>query len=176
MPDQHAINILKKFSPIIEIGAGKGYWAYLMRQQGIEITPYDIEPQSKSWTNVKKGDPSVLVSNRKKLPSNSTLFLCYPDEGSSVGIECLTNIVESTDALDPFCQYIVHVGELIHTGCASGSPQAPWGRSSSPDFQASSIYDLPVAHFVSSLRSNSVNTTTAFSSIPFSPFHLVEIS
>jgi hypothetical protein len=27
------------------------------------------------------------------------------------------------------------VSELLTTGCASGAPKAPWGRTSSPEFQ-----------------------------------------
>jgi hypothetical protein len=143
--DQKALGILQRFSPIVEMGAGKGYWAHLLQQQGVEIRAYDLHPPSPSeqeaaWTRVKRGDPSILLKKRKKLSSNVTLFLCYPDEGSSVGLECLNNILATaTDPRDPYCRYIVHVGELIHTGCASGSPQAPWGRSSSPDFQVRPI-------------------------------------
>jgi hypothetical protein len=142
IPDQIALNICQKFPSLIEIGAGKGYWASLMQQQGINISPYDIQPPSECWTKVKHGDPSILIKKRKKFAPNSALFLCYPDEGASVGIECLSNILDSTagDPHDPFCQYIIHVGELIHTGCASGSPQAPWGRSSSPDFQVIHLF------------------------------------
>ncbi len=106
-----------------------------MQQSGIDIRPYDINIPSETWTKVKKGDPSILSKKKSTFPANTSLFLCYPDEGSSVGLECLTHITATTAANESYCQYIIHVGELIHTGCASGAPQAPWGRSSSPDFQ-----------------------------------------
>ena len=106
-----------------------------MQQEGISIQPYDLNPPLKCWTTVKKGNPTILQRKKEKFPANISLFLCYPDEGSSVGLECLNNILESTNSNESYCQYIIHVGELIHTGCSSGSPQAPWGRSSSPDFQ-----------------------------------------
>jgi hypothetical protein len=170
IPDEKALRILQQFSPIIEMGAGRGYWSHLLQQQGVDITPYDIHPfpppsassdggieeeeeKNIAWTTVRKGDPSILLQNnnskknKKKKDraesasssSSPALFLCYPDEGSSVGIECLNNILTTApDSRDPFCRYLIHVGELIHTGCASGSPQAPWGRSSSPDFQVTS--------------------------------------
>lgn len=113
-----------------------------MQQQGINILPYDLHPPppDKCWTKVWSGNPSILKTKKQIFPSDSVLFLCYPDEGCSVGLECLSNILEtSSDSRDTYCQYIIHVGELIHTGCASGSPQAPWGRSSSPDFQVDSF-------------------------------------
>jgi hypothetical protein len=38
IPDRKALGILQRFSPIVEMGAGKGYWAHLLQQQGVEIT------------------------------------------------------------------------------------------------------------------------------------------
>ena len=32
-------------------------------------------------------------------------------------------------------EYIIHVGETIHTGTFNGSAQCPWGRTTSSDFQ-----------------------------------------
>ena len=37
--------------------------------------------------------------------------------------------------------YVIHIGELISTGGLS-SPQAPWGRTSSADFQVSLMTDF----------------------------------
>jgi hypothetical protein len=94
------------------------------------------------FSKVLKGDPSLLSSKYKKL-QHRTLFLCYPDEGCAMAGSCLENIdmalASRNPARDPTSRllgdFIIHVGELIHTGCASGAPQAPWGRSSAPDFQ-----------------------------------------
>ena len=57
--------------------------------------------------------------------------------------------------LDDFIgDYVIHIGELISTGQLS-SPQAPWGRTSSADFQISLmtdfhcvlVYELPAFPF-----------------------------
>ncbi len=123
IPNDRALEILGHFSPIVEIGAGKGYWASLLSQRGVDITAYDIFVDSKnSWTTVQKGGPKVLkhIANKGR-----TLFLCYPDEAQDMSIECLDNYSG---------EYIVHVGELITTGTLSGSPQAPFGRTTSSDF------------------------------------------
>ena len=64
---------------------------------------------------------------------NRTLFLCYPDEelgdsqgGStqSMGSECLQHFQGDT---------VIHVGEFF--GDTPSFDQAPWGRSSGPEFQ-----------------------------------------
>lgn len=41
IPDERALQILASFSPLIEIGAGRGYWARLLRDQGVNILAFD---------------------------------------------------------------------------------------------------------------------------------------
>lgn len=101
------------------------------------------------------------VAQNKQAPLSAlNLFLCYPDQGQEVGLPSLEAFQTLTDEYNNHGQgpvqrlskskskskeiqggeeigggYIVHVGELLTTGCISGAPQAPWGRTSSPDFQ-----------------------------------------
>eukprot|EP00605_Chrysophyceae_sp_TOSAG23-4_P001960 GSChrysophyteH1.ASY1.ANO1.2171.1 assembled CDS len=128
IPDNRALRILKSFSPLVEIGAGKGYWASLLQKQGVDILPFDIRgsgegPQEvKYWTEVKTGGPEML-----KRYVNRALFLCYPDEDESIAIQCLENYAG---------EYIIHVGELFAgDGTQGGVPQAPFGRTTSGTFQ-----------------------------------------
>jgi len=137
VPDSRALSILRQFSPLVEIGAGKGYWASLLQARGADILPYDIrgcpdgwgEPgaityKNDWWTRVHKGGPAML---KKKESAGRSLFLCYPDEDESIAVQCLAH----------FCgEYIIHVGELqVGAGTAGGVPQAPYGRTSSGEFQ-----------------------------------------
>jgi hypothetical protein len=41
IPDERALNILGKFAPLIEIGAGSGFWARLLRDRGFDILAFD---------------------------------------------------------------------------------------------------------------------------------------
>lgn len=34
IPDERALKIIKHFSPIVEVGSGKGYWAAMLRKLG----------------------------------------------------------------------------------------------------------------------------------------------
>ena len=123
VPDNRTLSILKHFSPLIEIGAGKGYFCKLLRERGVDIIAYDREVDSKlSWGDVLIGGPKKLLKN---LAKGRNLFLCYPDEDNSMACPCLNNF----DG-----EYLIHIGELISTGQLS-SPQAPWGRTSGADFQ-----------------------------------------
>jgi hypothetical protein len=130
VPDSRALRILKNFSPLIEIGAGKGYISKLLQDEGVDIIPFDREIDEKTaWTKVKIGGPKKLL---KQCAKGRNLFLCYPDEDSSMANPCLENFTGD---------YVIHIGELISTGGLS-SPQAPWGRTSSADFQVSLMTDF----------------------------------
>eukprot|EP00607_Mallomonas_marina_P004720 CAMPEP_0182429438 /NCGR_PEP_ID=MMETSP1167-20130531/28902_1 /TAXON_ID=2988 /ORGANISM="Mallomonas Sp, Strain CCMP3275" /LENGTH=259 /DNA_ID=CAMNT_0024613141 /DNA_START=207 /DNA_END=986 /DNA_ORIENTATION=+ len=123
IPDERALTILSNFSPLVEVGCGKGYWCSLLRERKVDILSYDQFIQKSSWISVLKGGPKCLLNQPNK---DRNLFLCYPDETSNVGYRCLHHFSG---------QYVIHVGELIHTGTYNGSDQSPWGRTSSSDFQ-----------------------------------------
>jgi hypothetical protein len=159
-PNPQAIHILRHFSPLIEIGCGaNAYWCILMKQAGIDVTGYDTNPgeggtiaassSSKQQTDftVQAGGPQVL-----SLPENAkhALFLCYPDESDEVvmpqsdagddeddqdGNSAGVPISMGAACLGYFQgDYVIHVGELFSEANLS-MEQAPWGRSSSPEFQ-----------------------------------------
>lgn len=151
-PDDRAIRILKHFSPIIEIGCGcRAYWCSLMKNAGVDVIGYDNDPERGGTIgkgkvsqspglqfHVRRGGPEVLA-----LPEHAqrSLFLCYPDEnddsetdknetgelhsGSSLALSCLEHYRGD---------HVIHVGELF-TDTTLAVEQAPWGRSSSPEFQ-----------------------------------------
>jgi hypothetical protein len=94
VPTQEALDALARYAPLIEIGAGGGYWAYLLRKQGVDILPYDIDPPSEhnntyrdgplEWVPILKGGPKKI----KEHPDR-TLFLCWPPYGESMAVKCL---------------------------------------------------------------------------------------
>lgn len=84
IPDKEAIYALAKLSPILELGAGTGYWASLLDEVGAEVLAFDkyppalsegnhYHPQGKQWFPVQEGGPEVA----SKYPDH-TLFLCWP--------------------------------------------------------------------------------------------------
>lgn len=66
---------------VVEIGAGGGYWAWQMRQYGIDVIAYDrhkpspnnIFAKSHLWTAVERGG-----TPRAALHPDRALFLCWP--------------------------------------------------------------------------------------------------
>ncbi len=93
--NDEAIDALVTISPLVEIGAGSGYWASLIKQAGGDIIAYDIDPPDKgrnqyghvgSYLPIQKGGPTVL-----KKYADRSLFLCWPPYGASMADDCLRN-------------------------------------------------------------------------------------
>lgn len=93
VPTPAAINLLIRYSPLVEMGAGGGYWASLVQQKATPdtIIPYDIAPGKnhwvdKLWTEVVTGGPEVLKDHKDR-----ALFLCWPPYSEPMAGNCLTH-------------------------------------------------------------------------------------
>lgn len=91
IPDDFALDIIVSHSPIVEIGAGKGYWAALLAERGADIICYDEKPYENNWMvgpnrffDVVLGGPTK--ANRHP---NRTLFLCWPPYSTSMAADAL---------------------------------------------------------------------------------------
>ena len=104
LPDDSALSILARVSPLIELGAGTGYWALQLRTRGVDIVAVDqappggqrvnrYHPEALTWTDVITGDATLLTDYPDR-----TLFLCWPPLFSSLG-DCLANYGGDTVAL-----------------------------------------------------------------------------
>jgi len=93
VPSDAALDALAGLSPIIEVGAGTGYWAALLRDRGVDVLAFDIAPRdpanhhhgdSPLWTNVERADAEVAG-----LHPDRTLFLCWPPYDEPMGATAL---------------------------------------------------------------------------------------
>jgi hypothetical protein len=90
LPQPHLIALLAHYSPLVELGAGTGYWAYLLRLAGADVIAYDqaplggdrdnrYHPDVRPWIDVREGDATVLPAHAER-----TLFLCWPPAFSAL--------------------------------------------------------------------------------------------
>lgn len=118
IPDYIALSIIANYSPIIEVGAGNGYWAYLLRQLGCDITAYDIASaesgentyfsgKQNSWTEVQIEQPERIKEILRS--TERTLFLCWPPYNEPMASDYLKNYNG---------EYIIYIGEGIY-GCTA---------------------------------------------------------
>lgn len=75
IPNDKALRKIAEYSPIVEIGAGSGYWAHLLAKKGVDIVAYDNwrNPKRKRWFDVQLSDESAVKNH-----ADRTLFLCWP--------------------------------------------------------------------------------------------------
>lgn len=93
IPNEEAIEEIVKYSPLIEIGAGSGYWAYLINKKGGDIITFDNKRREydKYWYNVNYGN-----TNKVKEYPERTLFLCWPENEDSMGFDSIKNSISET--------------------------------------------------------------------------------
>jgi hypothetical protein len=95
VPSDAAIELLLRYSPLVEMGAGTGYWAGLIRSAGGDVIAYDRypppDPRNRwhaghpTWSEVQPGGVKRL-----RLHPDRTLFLCWPPDDEPMGIESVT--------------------------------------------------------------------------------------
>jgi hypothetical protein len=102
-PDDSTLAMLAGLGPLVEMGAGTGYWAHRLRSLGVDIVAFDqapvdgeranrYHPRARPWTGVEQGDQTVLSGH-----ADRGLFLCWPPLFSSLG-DCLTHYCGDTVA------------------------------------------------------------------------------
>jgi hypothetical protein len=69
IPDARSLAILQHFSPLVEIGSGKGYWASLLRKYGTDINAYDAYVFGKGDVACSTGCSSSSSSSSSKKES-----------------------------------------------------------------------------------------------------------
>jgi len=93
VPTIKAIEMIAKYSPMIEMGAGKGYWASLISKKGGMIHAYDKKPYVNHWCLPGKGYYHVLIGGvdvlKERRYRNCSLFICWPPYNGELAYEAL---------------------------------------------------------------------------------------
>jgi len=99
VPFDYILDILVKYSPLTEIGAGTGYFGYCLKQKGADFEAFDLYSPDDTdpfdfmsfnswfedtWINVLSGDEDTVRSC-----SERTLFLCWPPPDSPMAFNAL---------------------------------------------------------------------------------------
>jgi hypothetical protein len=80
IPNEPALAAIAEHSPngVVEIGAGGGYWAKLLRDRGVDVLAFDPEPGNahwslRTWSEVLRGDHTSVIGFPER-----TLLLVWP--------------------------------------------------------------------------------------------------
>jgi hypothetical protein len=86
IPTDEALEVLGAHAPLVECGAGMGYWSALAQARGVDVVAYDLMPpggRAKNefharghppWSRIQRGS-SVTALRRHR---DRALFLCWP--------------------------------------------------------------------------------------------------
>jgi hypothetical protein len=106
IPSPRVITRLAKLGPIVEMGAGTGYWARLLENAGVDVVAYDAVPVGEglneyhdavNWFTVRAGEPADLAAHCAR-----ALLLCWPPYDTPMASQCLDAYAGDT---------LIYVGE-----------------------------------------------------------------
>lgn len=117
IPSEGALAVMAGYSPLVECGAGTGYWAALLRDRGADVIAYDIAPpgsgraneyhrRRRAWTQVLPGASADIVA----ASPGRALLLCWPPREDSASYAVLRALRADT---------VLYIGE--GPGGATGS-------------------------------------------------------
>lgn len=89
IPNKDAIERLSQISPLLQMGSGSGYWAGMLRQNGVDVLAYDVHPPSLQDNeneffddayihDIQKG--ACVESMTNDLARKRTLLLIWPND------------------------------------------------------------------------------------------------
>jgi hypothetical protein len=86
IPTEQALDTLARYAPLVECGAGMGYWTALLQSRGVDAIAYDLVPpgakqrnqyhraRRRPWTEIRRGS-SVDAARQHR---DRALVLCWP--------------------------------------------------------------------------------------------------
>ena len=119
IPTEQALAVLAKHAPLVECGAGMGYWAALLRARGVDAVAYDLLPPGgaarnayhrtsrRPWTPVVRASAAAAARRH----GDRALLLCWPPYDDDAGSYAALRAYRG--------EIVIHVGE--HDQGATGS-------------------------------------------------------
>jgi SAM-dependent methyltransferase len=125
VPTAAAIDAIRRQTDrVIEIGCGSGYWAWLMKQRGIDVVAVDTMPRAWAWHEILLQGHEVVVEHPER-----ALFLCWPPWGTRMAFDTLSAYRGDL---------VIYVGEWM-----GGSAEAHFFSLLSTAFEVVDAVDIP---------------------------------
>ena len=90
VPSAQLLKALAKLGPIVEVGAGSGYWSAMLHERGVDTIAYDLDPPDAStlanafafrpFATVRRADGASLFAADPQLARERTLLMVWPGQ------------------------------------------------------------------------------------------------
>ena len=102
IPNREAIETIVEYEPIVEVGAGTGYWAWCIDQLGGVVAATDAEPPEATYRHVASYDARRRVNAMVADELDAALLLVWPPYDNPM----------AADALEAYPgETVIYVGE-----------------------------------------------------------------
>lgn len=101
VPNNEALATLLALGPLVEIGAGGGYWARLLIDRCGDVIAYDRTPLDDIWANIAPPWSPVLPGGIEaaRAHPDRALFVCWPPRPNGLMVDLLRSAPQTTLAL-----------------------------------------------------------------------------
>lgn len=110
VPNERAIKLIASLGPIIECGAGTGYWASLIKSVGGNILAFDEAPYKNHWCEGKHTKVFMGNADVCRKTTRPVLLLCWPPYDDSFAADCLVAFGASRTRRN-YKRRVVFIGE-----------------------------------------------------------------
>ena len=149
VPSDDALTVLSNLgSPILELGAGSGYWGALLRMRGVECALFDRSPPTENGRNLyfSRTFTEVLLGDGDKAseyPDHALLLVWPYSEQEAAAPWAHGSEPWDASALAAYKGSVVaHVGEL-EEDAANVTTSLPFKQRLAADFCLESSLELP---------------------------------
>lgn len=132
VPDEEAIEEVAALGPILEVGAGRGYWARLISDAGGDVVATDAHPPADRFYPVEALDAEQAV---RKYGARRTLMLVWPPYDDSMAVRALREYERQGG------ERVIYVGEGAGGCTGDDGLHAALGEQST--WTVSRVIDIP---------------------------------
>lgn len=115
VPTESSLHAVASCGPLIEVGAGKGYWAKMLSEMGVDVMAYDIRrPEQNDYTDRQKPFTEVFVHDVDIVAAypDRTLFICWPPLNDDMATRALSTYLAAGGST------LIYIGESAG-GCTA---------------------------------------------------------
>ena len=172
VPSEEALRALAQHGPLVEVGAGTGYWSAVLKHRDVDVLAYDAAPPTAEnangffdtqFTEVLQADASALFRQQPQLARERALLIVWPNNPEAEGekgqpvvwdINCLRSYIAAGG------RTVAYVGERGAAVQVLGEHPTDYGISSSRAFQEALAEQFELAACVASRPGSRIMPTT----------------